>query len=49
MDMLFKAQPNQCRLAEYQITENLPKNIKTALRTIEELEAKSSKTPDKEK
>ncbi len=36
-------------LAEYQITENLPENIKTALPTIEELEAELSKVSDKEK
>lgn len=36
-------------LAEYRITENLPENIKTALPTIEELEAELSKISDKEK
>ncbi len=36
-------------LAEYQITESLPKNIRTALPTIEELEAELSKISDKEK
>ncbi|WP_386086826.1 MULTISPECIES: PDDEXK nuclease domain-containing protein [unclassified Wolbachia] len=36
-------------LAEYRITENLPENIKTALPTIEELEAELSKVSDKEK
>lgn len=34
-------------LAEYRITENLPENIKTALPTIEELEAELSKISDK--
>ncbi len=33
-------------LAEYQITENLPKEVKTALPTIEELEAELSKVSD---
>ncbi len=33
-------------LAEYRITENLPKEIKTALPTIEELEAELSKISD---
>ncbi len=36
-------------LAEYRITESLPENIKTALPTIEELEAELSKVSDKEK
>ncbi|WP_265031119.1 MULTISPECIES: YhcG family protein [unclassified Wolbachia] len=36
-------------LAEYRITENLPEEIKTALPTIEELEAELSKISDKEK
>ncbi len=36
-------------LAEYRITENLPENIKTALPTIEELEAELSKISDEEK
>ncbi|WP_438456554.1 PDDEXK nuclease domain-containing protein [Wolbachia endosymbiont of Kerria lacca] len=36
-------------LAEYKITENLPENVKTALPTIEELEAELSKVSDKEK
>ncbi|AGJ99298.1 Phage uncharacterized protein [Wolbachia endosymbiont of Drosophila simulans wNo] len=36
-------------LAEYRITENLPEEIKTALPTIEELEAELSKVSDKEK
>nr|BAA89622.1 orf3 [Wolbachia phage WO] len=36
-------------LAEYKITENLPENVKTALPTIEELEAELSKISDKEK
>ncbi|GKS79086.1 hypothetical protein wHma_10930 [Wolbachia pipientis] len=36
-------------LAEYRITENLPENIKTALPTIEELEAELSKVSDQEK
>ncbi|WP_265034959.1 MULTISPECIES: YhcG family protein [unclassified Wolbachia] len=36
-------------LAEYRITENLPENIKTALPTIEELEAELSKISDKKK
>jgi predicted nuclease of restriction endonuclease-like (RecB) superfamily/GH25 family lysozyme M1 (1,4-beta-N-acetylmuramidase) len=35
-------------LAEYQITKNLPEEIKTALPTIEELEAELSKISDKE-
>ncbi|GFR26428.1 putative nuclease YhcG [Trichonephila clavata] len=35
-------------LAEYQITENLPEEVKTALPTIEELEAELSKVSDKE-
>ncbi|APR99201.1 PDDEXK nuclease domain-containing protein [Wolbachia endosymbiont of Folsomia candida] len=34
-------------LAEYKITENLPENIKTALPTIEELEAELSKIKEK--
>jgi predicted nuclease of restriction endonuclease-like (RecB) superfamily len=34
-------------LAEYRITENLPEEIKTALPTIEELEAELSKVSDK--
>lgn len=33
-------------LAEYRITENLPEEIKTALPTIEELEAELSKVLD---
>ncbi|MGL9779857.1 MAG: PDDEXK nuclease domain-containing protein [Wolbachia sp.] len=36
-------------LAEYRITENLPEEVKTALPTIEELEAELSKVSDKEK
>ncbi|GFU21032.1 putative nuclease YhcG [Nephila pilipes] len=36
-------------LAEYRITENLPEKIKTALPTIEELEAELLKISDKEK
>jgi hypothetical protein len=36
-------------LAEYKITENLPKNIKAALPTVEELEAELSKVSDQEK
>ncbi|WP_264723616.1 PDDEXK nuclease domain-containing protein [Wolbachia endosymbiont (group A) of Cheilosia soror] len=36
-------------LAEYRITESLPENIKTALPTVEELEAELSKISDKEK
>ncbi|WP_374699395.1 YhcG family protein [Wolbachia endosymbiont (group A) of Limnophora tigrina] len=36
-------------LAEYRVTENLPENIKTALPTIEELEAELSKVSDQEK
>ncbi len=36
-------------LAEYRVTENLPKEIKTALPTIEELEAELSKDFKKEK
>lgn len=36
-------------LAEYQITENLPENIKTALPTIEELEAELPKVSGREK
>ncbi|MFP3026780.1 MAG: YhcG family protein, partial [Wolbachia sp.] len=36
-------------LAEYRITENLPEEIKTALPTIEELEAELLKISDKEK
>lgn len=36
-------------LAEYRITENLPENIKTALPTVEELEAELSKVSDQEK
>jgi hypothetical protein len=36
-------------LAEYRITENLPEEIKTALPTIEELEAELSKISNKEK
>ncbi|MDR2609214.1 MAG: PDDEXK nuclease domain-containing protein [Rickettsiales bacterium] len=35
-------------LAEYRIAENLPEEIKTALPTIEELEAELSKVSDKE-
>ncbi|MGL9759436.1 MAG: PDDEXK nuclease domain-containing protein [Wolbachia sp.] len=35
-------------LAEYQITENLPEEVKTALPTIEELEAELSKVSDGE-
>ncbi|MFP3030450.1 MAG: PDDEXK nuclease domain-containing protein, partial [Wolbachia sp.] len=36
-------------LAEYRITENLPEKIKTALPTIEELEAELLKISNKEK
>ncbi|WP_255565560.1 PDDEXK nuclease domain-containing protein [Wolbachia endosymbiont of Cylisticus convexus] len=36
-------------LAEYRVTENLPESIKTALPTIEELEAELSKVSDQEK
>ncbi|ONI56696.1 DUF1016 N-terminal domain-containing protein [Wolbachia pipientis] len=49
IDQLSKDINKPIGLAEYRITENLPENIKTALPTIEELEAELSKISDKEK